>query len=432
MAGIRGWPARFADFGLLLARMAPHLAERTLQRIAWRNVWRNPRRTAIVATAVAVGIGGAVLTMAINYGMVVQMIETAIATDLGHVQIQAPAYVDDPGIEHRLRDGAQAARQALAARSDVSAWAPRLRGQALVFSPRASSGVALIGIDPERESGVTLVAGSITAGSYLGKPGRGVLIGEALARRLHADVGDKLVISVQDVQGDLTGEAFRVRGLFRTPSRDFDAGHAFLRLDEAQALFGVGGDVSEVVVLADHRRHVAALRDGLARTLGDAASVRSWDQSQPLLRYMVDLFDQVGWIVYAAVFVAMAFGIANVMLMAVHERIREIGILTAVGMHPDRLVALICIESLLLTALGLGVGLVLALGSVASLADGIDFSRWAEGLEAYGIGTRIVPTLRIDDLTVPMLAATVTALVASLWPALRAARLRPAEAVRHV
>jgi ABC-type lipoprotein release transport system permease subunit len=147
---------------------------------------------------------------------------------------------------------------------------------------------------------------------------------------------------------------------------------------------------------------------------------------------MVDLFDQVGWIVYAAVFVAMAFGIANVMLMAVHERIREIGIITAVGMHPDRLVALICIESILVTTLGLAAGLAIAFASVAALSDGIDLSRWAEGLEALGVGTRIVPALRLDDLTVPIVAATITALVASLWPALRAARLRPAEAVRHI
>lgn len=423
---------RLVAFVWMLARMAPHLGERTLQRIAWRNVWRNPRRTAIVATAVAVGIGGAVLTMSINYGMVIQMIETAIATDLAHVQIQAPAYVDDPGIDHRLPDGGAAIQAALAGREDVRAWSPRVRGQALVFSPRASSGVALIGVDPARERGVTGVADSVTSGRYLGGQGRRLLIGEALARRLHVEVEDKLVLSVQDVSGDLTGEAFRVGGLFRTASRDFDAGHAFLLLAEAQALYGIGDDVSEIVVLAGNRRQVDGLRDDLAREVGSAARVRSWDQSQPMLQYMVDLFDQAGWIVYAAVFVAMAFGIANVMLMAVHERIRELGIITAVGMHPDRLIALICIESILLTALGLAAGLALAFGGVAALGDGIDLSRWAEGLEAYGVGTRIVPVLRADDLAVPMLAASITALVASLWPALRAAHLRPAEAVRHI
>jgi len=423
--------ARAGGFVALVAGMVPHLRERTLQRIAWRNVWRNPRRTAIVVMAVAVGIGGAVLTMAINFGMVIQMVETAIATDLGHVQAHAPGWVDDPGIDHRLPAGGAAVTDRLAGLAHVLAFASRVRGQALVFSPRASAGVALVGVEPGREVRVTVIAASITSGAYLDGQPRRALIGETLARRLHVAVGDKIVVSVQDASGDLTGEAFRVQGLFRTASRDFDGGNAFVALAEAQALYGIGDDVSEVVVVAEHRSQVDGLRDALAAAVGGAARVRSWDETQPMLRYMVDLFDQVGWIVYAAVFVAMAFGIANVMLMAVHERIREIGIVMAVGMHPDRLVALVCIESLVLTALGLAVGLALALGGVAALHQGIDLSRWAEGLEAYGIGTRIVPTLRRDDLTVPVLAAIVTAVLASLWPAVRAARLRPAEAVRQ-
>jgi ABC-type lipoprotein release transport system permease subunit len=403
-----------------------------LARIAWRNVWRNVRRTAIVVTAIAVGIGGAVLTMAINYGMVVQMVETAIATDLGHLRIHAEDWSDDPGIERRLPDGGARAAQVLSGREGVAAWAPRLRGQALVFSPRASAGVALVGVDPEREPEVTVVADSLVRGDYVGTEPRRVLMGGSLARRLHVDVGDKVVVSVQDVEGNLTGEAFRMGGIFRTASRDFDDGTLFLALEETQALFGVGDGVTGVVVRATDRSRVPALRDAVAAALGEGVEVRSWDQTQPLLRYMVDLFDQVGWVVYAAVFVAMAFGIANVMLMAVHERIREIGILTAIGMKPARLVWMVSLESLLVTALGLAAGLVLALASVAALQDGIDLSRWAEGLEAYGIGTRIVPTLRRSDLTVPAITAAVTAVLASLWPAVRAARFRPAEAVRRI
>jgi len=400
-------------------------------RIAWRNVFRNPRRTGIVVTAVAVGVAGAVLTMATNYGMIFQMVENAIARDLGHVQVHAPGYADDPGIEHRLPDGGRAIAREIEADSRVRACAPRLRGEALVFSPRASSGASLVGVDPAREREVTRVADSLVEGEYLGAGRRFVLLGVPMAHRLSVGVGDKVVISVQDAAGDLTGEAFRVAGVYDTASRDFDGTTIFLPLATAQALYGVDGDVSELTIVARDRGEVEALRDALAARVGDAALVRSWDQTQPLLRYMVEMFDQMGWIVYAAVFVAMAFGIANVMLMAVHERIREIGILMAIGMPPRRLVGIITVESLVLTTLGLVLGLGLALWGVAALHDGIDLSRWAAGLSDFGVGARIVPVLRPDDLTVPAVAAAVTALLASLWPATRAARLRPAEAVRH-
>jgi len=400
-------------------------------RIAWRNVFRNPRRTLIVVTAIAVGVGGAVFAMAINYGMVFQMVENAIDRDLGHVQIHAPGYADDPGIAHRLGDGGAEVVRVLEAEPAVRAFAPRLRGQALVFSPRASAGAELIGIDPAREREVTRIADSLSQGEYLGSSRRRVLVGAVLARRLTVKVGDKIVISVQDASGDLTGGAFRIAGIFDTASRDFDGGTIFMPLASAQALFGVGDDLSELVVVARNRSEVEPLRDDLAARLGGKAEVRSWDQTQPLLRYMVELFDQMGWIVYGAVFVAMAFGIANVMLMAVHERIREIGILTAVGMRPQRLVGMIALESVVLTVIGLLLGLGLGLWAVASLQDGIDLSRWGEGLSGFGVGARIVPTLRRADLTIPAVAAAITALLAGLWPALRAARLRPAEAVRH-
>ena len=147
---------------------------------------------------------------------------------------------------------------------------------------------------------------------------------------------------------------------------------------------------------------------------------------------MVAVFDQTAWAMYAAVFVAMAFGIANVLLMSVFERTHEIGILRSLGMRPGRLVALIVLESMLLTGIGLALGLLAAAGGVRLLADGIDLSRFAEGMAFMGVGTRIVPVIRAHDVEIPLAVAGVTAFLSSLWPALRAARLQPAQAMRYV
>jgi len=401
-------------------------------RMAWRNIGRSPRRTGIVVTAVAVGLAGVLLAMAVNYGMVFQMIETAIATELGHLQIHGAGFDRKPGIEIRIEDGERRAAGALSDLPGLRAWAPRVRSQGLVYSPRANVGVQVVGIDPAREARVSVLADSIVAGAYLDGQRRKLLLGEKLADRLHVGVGDKLVLSVQDLQGEMTGQAFRVGGLFRTASRELDRGSVFLRIDEGKQLFGLGEDITELVVIAEQRRRVDDLKREIEARLSGDLEVRTWEEIRPLLVYFVDLFDQMGWYVYGAVFVAMAFGIANVLLMSVYERIREIGILMAIGMGPRRLVAGIVIESLLLTLVGVGIGLAVGVLSVWLLRGGIDLSRWAEGLTAYGIGTRIVPVIRSKDLIMPTGVAFVTALFASLWPALRAVRIRPADAVRHI
>jgi ABC-type lipoprotein release transport system permease subunit len=400
--------------------------------MAWRNIGRSPRRTGIVVTAVAVGLAGVLLSMAVNYGMVFQMIETAIATELGHLRIHAPGFDQKPGLEIRIEAGERIGSDILEGAPGVRDWAPRVRSQGLVFSTSANVGVQVVGIDPDREARVSVLADSIVAGAYLDGERRKLLLGERLARRLHVAVGDKLVLSVQDVQGEMTGEAFRVGGLFRTASAELDRGSVFLEISESQRLFGMRDAISELVVIAVEGQGVGELKTAIEARSSGALEVRTWKELQPLLQYFVDLFDEMGWLVYGAVFVAMAFGIANVLLMSVYERIREIGILMAIGTSPRRLVTGILIESMLLTLLGVLIGLGAGMLAIWLLRDGIDLSRWSEGLTAYGVGTKIVPVIRQRDLIVPVATAFVTAVLASLWPALRAVRIRPAEAVRHI
>jgi ABC-type lipoprotein release transport system permease subunit len=401
-------------------------------RLAVRNVGRNVRRTAIVVTAVSVGLAGMLVAMAVNYGMIFEMVKSAIQTELAHVQIHAQGWAEQPAIELRLREDAIAS---IASQLDeLRAWAPRIRGEGLIYSPRASVGVRVVAIDPEREARVSVLERSIVRGEYLDGVPRRVLIGERLADRLVVGIGDKLVLSTQDVSGEMTGEAFRVGGTFRTASRDLDQSAVFLRLSDGQRLFAMPGEVSEIALLADGQDEADGLKQALAGLIRpDAAlELRTWKELRPFLVQMVDMFRQTGWIMYAAIFVAMAFGIANVLLMSVYERMREIGILSAIGMPPGRMVAVIVAESLVLTLVGVGIGLAVGYGAVAALSGGIDLSAYSEGLTSLGVPPRIVPALPRGEARLPVAIAIATAVVASLWPALHAVRTRPAEAVRHV
>jgi len=401
-------------------------------RLAWRGALRNPRRTAVVVTAVAVGIWGSLVSMALNFGMVVGMVDTAIATELGHLQIHARGYEAEPVLETRLSDGGLAAMNALSDREGLHAWSPRIRGQGLLNSPHASVGVRVVAVDPGREPAVSLLSDSVVEGEWLiDDAAQRVLLGHSLANRLQVGVGRKIVLSVQDLEGNLTGRAVRVGGIFATPSDALDRATVVMRLTDAQSLFGLGDAISEIVVLVEDRATIDDLAGSLAQALGADAEVRSWEELQPMLVYMVNSFDTMAWYIYGAVFVAMSFGIANVLLMAVYERTREIGMMMAMGMKRSRVVTAVVLESMFVTGLGLAIGVAASVGTVWWLGDGIDLSGFSEALTAYGIGTRIVPVLRMSDLGIPLMVAGIAALLASSWPALRAAGLRPSEALRR-
>jgi ABC-type lipoprotein release transport system permease subunit len=400
-------------------------------RLAWRNIGRNPKRTAIVVASAAIGVCGGLLTMAFGYGTAVSMVDLAIASELGHLQVRAPGYDQNPTLAHRLDDGAALGERALAGVPGVRAWAPRLRTEGLVYSARASTGARIVGVDPGREPQVSLVARSLTAGGWLDGTPRRALVGGELAERLHVGLGDKLVLSTQDVHGEMVGEVFRVASLFSTPLGELDRSTVFIDLHEAQRILGVDRAVTELVVVADDGVAPERLRAPLVAGLGDAAVVETWQELQPVLVFLFNFFQTQAAGMYVAVFVAMMFGIANVLLMAVYERIPELGVLSALGMKPGRVVSMIVAEAIVLSVVGLVAGLVLGVGVITVLHDGIDVTSYTMA-RVYGVGSRIVPALRAQDFLLPLVAAVGSAVVASLLPVLRAARVRPAEAIRHV
>jgi ABC-type lipoprotein release transport system permease subunit len=398
--------------------------------MAWRNLWRNPRRTAVVLAAISIGIAGCIVSMAINLGMVSGMVDTAIRSGLGHLQVHGTGWDENPELEITLMDGGAAIVRALDDISEIEHWAPRLRAQGLVASPRASVGVSISGVDPKREVDVSVAAESLMSGEWLETPNR-LVLGYKLAARLDADVGTKLVISVQDLRGELTGQAYRVAGLIRAGSRDLDDGIVFMRLEDAQSLLGMGDAISEIAIVTKDRDRVDMIQQKLQASLDAGPEVRTWEQLEPLLVYMIESFDSMAWIVYAAVFIAMAFGIANVLLMAVFERTREIGMMRAIGMSRARVVGMVVLESSLVTAIGLALGVALAFVGVWLIQDGIDISRWGGSLDDYGIESVLKPTLRLHDLIAPVLIGAITAVLSSFWPALRAGLAKPADALRQ-
>lgn len=406
--------------------------------IAWRNLWRNWRRTAIALTGIAVGLSACVLLVSWSRGLFVQMADNAVRLRLAHLAVHARGYADDPAPAHSLPASGGPVLDALAEHEGVHA-SPRLVGDGLVQSPRSSIRSAIVGVAAETEGSVSVVPSSIVAGAYLGGAGGGrlppVVLGAAMAERLRVGVGDKVVIHVP---GESGLGAFRVRGLYRVASSEFERSYAFVRLGDAQRLFALEGRVTEVAIALDRPEDApelqAELRGRLARAWPETPSeVLRWQEREPRLALMLSMMEDVYWIFYAVVFVAMVFGIANVLIMAVYERTREFGVMRSIGLRARGLLAMILWESLLLTLVGTMLGLAIALPVVFSLgATGVDLAAFSEGLREYGIGAVMYPRIGLDDLWSPVGLASATALIAALWPAFRAMRLKPAQAVRQI
>ena len=231
--------------------------------------------------------------------------------------------------------------------------------------------------------------------------------------------------------------AFRVRGVYKSASTEFDRSVAYLRFADARRLFAIAGP-TEIALSLDRPSEApavqAALRAASEGALGaGVVDVLRWEERAPRLASMIGYTESIYWIFYAVVFVAMAFGIANALLMSVYERIREFGVLRSLGLNSRRLVALVLLESVLLTLAGTVAGLAAGVALVGWLGhSGIDLSSFATALESYGVGAIMYPQIEIGDLLWPVGLAIATALLAATWPAIKAARLRPAEALRAV
>jgi ABC-type lipoprotein release transport system permease subunit len=413
----------------------------TLLVIAWRNLWRGWRRSAIVLLAITVGLSACLLLVGWSHGMVRQMIENAVSTRLGHLVVMAQGYQKNPDVMRNLPDDGREIAAALERFAGAHA-SPRLVGDGLLQSARRSSRVVILGVDPLREARVSVVASALVEGhmpqAAAAESARrlpGIAIGAAMAERLRIRLGDKVVAHVP---GEVGLGAFRVSGIFRTASSEFDRAVAYVRLEDAQHLLALPGRVTEVAVSLDDSDalpalHAHAVAELALRDPGAAIEVLTWQEREPRLAAMLALMASMSWIIYAAVFVAMAFGIANALLMMVYERIREFGVLRALGLQARALLALVLLESILMTLAGtllglaVGVPLVLWLGRV-----GIDLSRFAAGLTEFGIGTRIYTRIELVDIALPIAVALATAVLAALWPAWKAVSLRPSEAIRHV
>lgn len=407
----------------------PSSAVRTplLLTLAWRNLWRHRRRTLVMLFALVLGVWSMIVMAALIRGSMEQHVKKEILNLTGHIQVHTPAYRNDPAIEHRF-----AIPPALAATlhdKALVAASARVRVPAAVSSERESAGVVLVGIDPQREPGLSFIAAAVTAGRYLSSPDDpGLLLGRKLAEQLETALGRRVVLMSQDADNQIADRGFRVVGIFDADPQAMETGYLFIGLEVAQEMLKIGSEVSEVAAMTpDRMRLDTALTKMAAAAPG--LEVAPWTEVQPLLVLTENVNNVVLLIWFAVVFAAMAFGLVNTLLMAVFERTREFGLFQALGMPPRFILGQVLVESLILLGIALALGNLVSWASVAGLKDGIDLSMFAEGFEMVGMSPVIYPALAAGDVGAANVIVVVLGVLASLYPAWRAARYVPVEAI---
>jgi ABC-type lipoprotein release transport system permease subunit len=334
--------------------------------------------------------------------------------------------IEDPGRVERALEGVKG----------VGAYSIRVNLRGLLSSAENSGGVQVFGIEPEREKHVTLISEKIKAGEYLA-PGdtRGVLIGTTLSEDLESGLGDKLVLMTQALDGSLSAELFRVRGIFESGSPQFDEAVIYITKEAAQALVEMGDSVTEFAVIAvDSDAVEGAVAELLNRPETQGLEVLSWKELSPHLVQMMEMENTGLFIVLAIIFTIVAIGVINTMLMSVMDRIKEFGVMLSLGTRPRHIVTIIITEAFFLGILGLAFGLVLGFSIVYYYSlYGIDLSSFSEALSTVVPGeTVIYPAFSPVYTVISSIAVLVTAIAASLYPAYKACRLKPVEALRYI
>jgi putative ABC transport system permease protein len=403
--------------------------------LAWRNVWRYGRRTGLTIGAIALGLAFNIFMRGIGDGFHEQMVDNSVRSQIGHLEIHRTGYHNNPGINKYLPDPAEIERK-IRRLGSLRGFSFRVLGDGLASTAEDSAGVSIIGVDPVQEKTVTVIYRAIVKGKYLEPSAtRPILIGDRLARSLSASLDNKIVLMVQAADGSMGAQLFRVEGIFHSGSPELDRGVVYILRRDAQDLFALDNHVTEAVVLLRSSDQVQAARAALDASLkGLDVEVLTWDQVEPFLKQFIELDDAFFYIMVAILFAVISIGILNTIMMSVFERVREFGVMMALGTKPRQVVGLVVQEACVLALVGIAIGATLGSGVTLYFASaGIDLSAFAEGAATFGITTTVIYTKLLAGNVFSMtLAVLLVVLVVAVYPAVRASRLKPVDAIRHV
>ncbi len=401
-------------------------------KLAVRNLFRNKRRTFIAGTAIGIGLAALIFTDALIIGMEENMIASATQSFLGEGQIHLKGFRESFAVESTIANQTQLLDR-LRKEEKVSHFTRRVMSFAMITSPANLSSVSMVGIDPASERYLSQIDEAITLGSYFaGDKKHDIIIGSKLAEILEVDIGSRVVLTVaQAHSGDLSQEMFRVSGIYHFNIQEMDRAMVFVRLGQAQQMLALDDEVHQIALRFTEAEYARDQSLPFWQSYSrDGNEAVSWTVLLPELEAAFELSHFMTWIVGLILFGVVALGIINTLFMSLHERMFEFGVLRAVGTRSSAMARLIIFEAGALAGLSIILGTVLGFLVTSITAKiGIDYT----GIEFSGVTFRelLYPVLQADQFVIYPFAVFLFTVVMGLYPALFAAKMSPAKAMRR-
>ncbi|MBI2083201.1 MAG: ABC transporter permease [Deltaproteobacteria bacterium] len=401
--------------------------------IAYRNLLRNKKRSFIIILAITIGLGAIVFLRGFASGAQRQMVDNIVSVITSEISIVHKSMENIYNTNGTIEDP-ETVRRLLRGDPRVAGFAEEVFGSGIVSSPQASIMTFVSGIDPQQEIAIGSRFPIVSGRLYAPDDDHSVIVGEKMRKILGIELGEKVVVTVQDQSGGLTGESFTLIGTLEIGNDQLDSGTVVVSLGAGKRLLGMGDRLSKFAVKTTHRDHIpGVVKDLRGKLSGTDLMVMTWDELIPMMAQMMRFQDGMIFVVLLIVLSVVTAGILNTLLMSIVERTREFGLMLALGTKPLQVISLLVFETILLSLAGISGGISLGILAILYFGHvGIDLSRFVSTFSNLLVGSHVFPRVDWTYIGLFLMVVLVSNILIAFYPAWRASRLQPVEAMRQV
>jgi ABC-type lipoprotein release transport system permease subunit len=405
-----------------------------LIKLAWRNIWRNKRRSILTLAAVTFAVFMAIGMRGIQLGTYALNIKSAVELFSGYLQVQAKGYIDTPKLSLCFNEDNKLS-EALNNTKGIDGYSKRIYADGLISFKENSRGVAIFGIEPQKEKKVTTFVENIAEGKFFsGDSSNEIVLGTQLLKNLDAKIGDEIVILAQGYDGSLGNQKYIIVGTVRLGFQEFNSTVVFMGLKTAQSLLAMGNNVNVIAIKSGNINNLKEIKNKLSTNITNKnLVVLPWNKVNPELQQAIQLDNVSGILFLGILIVIVAFGILNTVLMSVTERFREFGVILSIGLPQRKLTYVVYLETMFLAIIGLVFGNIFGYFiNYYLILHPIVFGGEIKKLyELYHFLPELRSSLQVSIFTNVSLSIIGISILSCLYPAYKVYKLEPLKGIRQ-